>query len=328
MNRAGKKRLRKPERRAMQLYLAPMEGITTYIFRNAYHTHFGGADKYFTPFLSNSNMTRRDENEILPEHNCGMTVIPQILTNRAEEFLAIASRIADLGYDTVNLNLGCPSGTVVAKKRGVGFLSDPVALDRFLDQIYEACPLRISIKTRIGISHLSEWEDLLHIYRKYPIEELIIHPRLQQDFYNGTPHYSAYRLAGQMLEGTAIPLCYNGDIISSSDPETLSDELPGLSRVMIGRGILMNPDLIGELHHTAFKTSFKERFRSFHDEIYHGYREIMSGDTPTLYKMKDLWNFMGKNKRFPNPDKLLKKIRKAQTCSAYDSAVSELLSCL
>lgn len=312
----------------MQLYLAPMEGITTYIFRNAYHTHFGGADKYFTPFLANSNMTRRDENEILPEHNCGMTVIPQILTNRAEEFLAIARRIADLGYDTVNLNLGCPSGTVVAKKRGAGLLSNPVLLDRFLDRIYGACPLRISIKTRIGISHLSEWEDLLKIYRKYPIEELIIHPRLQQDFYNGTPHYSTYRLAVQMLDDTAIPLCYNGDITSSSDPETLADELPVLPRVMIGRGVLMNPDLIGELHHTDFEASFKERFRAFHDEIYQGYRGIMSGDTPTLYKMKDLWNFMGKNKRFPDPGKSLKKIRKAQTCSAYDSAVSELLSCL
>ena len=167
----------------MELYLAPMEGITTYLFRNAYHAHFGGADKYFTPFLSNRNMTRRDVNEILPEHNRGMTVIPQILTNRAEEFLEIARRVADLGYDTVNLNLGCPSGTVVAKKRGAGLLTDPASLDRFLDQIYEACPLRISIKTRIGISRLSEWEVLLRIYRKYPIEELIIHPRLQREFY-------------------------------------------------------------------------------------------------------------------------------------------------
>ena len=112
-----------------------MEGITTYLFRNAYHTHFDGADKYFTPFLSNRNMTRRDEYEILPEHNCGMTVIPQILTNRAEEFLEIARRVADLGYDTVNLNLGCPSGTVVAKKRGAGLLTDPASLDRFLDQM-------------------------------------------------------------------------------------------------------------------------------------------------------------------------------------------------
>lgn len=312
----------------MELYLAPMEGITTYLFRNAYHAHFGGADKYFTPFLSNRNMTRRDVNEILPEHNCGMTVVPQILTNRAEEFLEIARRVADLGYDAVNLNLGCPSGTVVAKKRGAGLLTDPASLDRFLDQIYEACPLRISLKTRIGISRLSEWEDLLRIYRKYPIEELIIHPRLQQDFYNGTPHYDAYRLAAEMLADTSIPLCYNGDIISASDPETLSDELPGLNHIMIGRGVLMNPDLIGELHHSVPDAPFKERFRAFHDEIYRGYREIMSGDTPTLYKMKDLWNFMGKNKRFPNPDKLLKKIRKAQSCSAYDSVVSELLSCL
>ncbi|MDE6844315.1 MAG: tRNA-dihydrouridine synthase family protein, partial [Lachnospiraceae bacterium] len=181
----------------MMYYLAPMEGITTYIYRNAHARYFGGIDKYFTPFISDKNlaanknsvsdksMNSREIRDILPDHNAGIPLVPQVLTNHADRFLAVASKIASYGYDTVNLNLGCPSGTVTAKKRGSGFLSVPDELDAFLYEIYEKCPLKISIKTRLGVSDLSEWDRLLNIYAKYPIHELIIHTRLQQEFYTG-----------------------------------------------------------------------------------------------------------------------------------------------
>ena len=140
----------------MKFYLAPMEGITTYIYRNAYNHYFGGIDKYFTPFIASKKMNRREMNEILPEHNEHITVVPQILTNRSDEFLQITQKIAEYGYPTVNLNLGCPSGTVTARKRGAGFLSVLDELERFLYEIYEKSPLKISIKTRIGIASVDE----------------------------------------------------------------------------------------------------------------------------------------------------------------------------
>ena len=315
----------------MKIYLAPMEGITIYIYRNAYHHHFGGIDKYFTPFIASKKLNRRELNEILPEHNQNLNVVPQILTNRAEEFLLIAGKIAGYGYQTVNLNLGCPSGTVVSRKRGAGFLSIPDALDRFLYEIYEKSPVRISIKTRIGIESVAEWARILEIYQKYPLAELIIHPRLQKEFYQYQPHAEAFEAAVAALPHT--PLCYNGDIVSKKSYETLLDRLPQTDRIMIGRGILKNPALPAQLRQctpecTCPKEPLKteslkiETLKAFHDEIFEGYAAQMPGETPTLFKMKDLWTYLSES--FAAPDKHLKKIRKASNYTEYHIAVNHL----
>ena len=207
----------------MAIYFAPLEGITTYIYRNAFHHVYGGADKYFTPFITSATMSHREQMDTLPEHNSEITVVPQILTNRVDEFLDIAKRLHDLGYETVNLNLGCPSGTVVSKKRGSGFLSVPDDLHRFLDEIFDGCECNISIKTRIGLSSLDEWEAILKVYQQIPMEELIIHPRLQKEFYKGTPHLEAFALAKEMLPNTR--LCYNGDIYSVASYENVMEQV-------------------------------------------------------------------------------------------------------
>lgn len=314
----------------MKFYLAPMEGITTYIYRNAYNHYFGGIDKYFTPFIASKKMNRREMNEILPEHNAHITVVPQILTNRSDEFLQITRKIAEYGYTTVNLNLGCPSGTVTARKRGAGFLSILDELERFLYEIYEQSPLKISIKTRIGVESVDEWENILELYKNYPMEELIIHPRLQKELYKFTPHKDAYAAAVAALPD--IPLCYNGDITSLQSYEALLDAVPRTDCIMIGRGILRNPGLITQLDEHINNVSClgdmqsahvaKETLKTFHDEIFEGYSAQMSGETPTLFKMKDLWTYLIES--FEASDKYLKKIRKASTYSEYKIAVNNL----
>ena len=304
----------------MKFYLAPMEGITTYIYRNAYNHYFGGIDKYFTPFIASKKMNRREMNEILPAHNEHITVVPQILTNRSDEFLQITRKIAEYGYPTVNLNLGCPSGTVTARKRGAGFLSVLDELERFLYEIYEKSPLKISIKTRIGIASVNEWENILELYKKYPVEELIIHPRLQKEFYKFTPHKEAYTAAIAALPN--IPLCYNGDITSPQSYEALLDAVPQTDCIMIGRGILRNPALVKQLKEIPSALFTKETLKAFHDEIFEGYAAQMSGETPTLFKMKDLWTYLIES--FEAPDKYLKKIRKASNYSEYKIAVNNL----
>lgn len=301
-------------------YLAPMEGLTTFIYRSAYNRYFGRIDKYFTPFISSRKMNSREINEILPEHNEGMTVVPQILTNHAEEFLQITEQIAAFGYKSVNLNLGCPSGTVTAKKRGAGFLSVPEQLDEFLYTIFEKSSLKISIKTRIGVSSEEEWDKLLAIYSKYPIDELIIHPRLQQDQYKGTPHKSAFQKAQDTLQ---FPLCYNGDIHSPQDFATLLSEIPAVSHIMLGRGILKDPYLVHKLRGDINTVPNKDTIKEFHNEIFTRYAEIMSGETPVLYKMKDLWTYLSQS--FTTPEKYLKKIRKANNFADYKAAVDSLL---
>ena len=303
----------------MKYYLAPMEGLTTYTFRTVWNQYYGGMDKYFTPFISNRRMSSRELNDILPEHNVGMNTVPQILTNKADEFLALAKQLSDYGYETVNLNLGCPSGTVVAKNRGAGFLGTPRELALFLDEIFEKCPLKISIKTRIGMDDLEEWKPLLSIYEKYPMEELIIHPRLQTEGYGGTPHLDAFAEAAERLH---CPLCYNGDITSPASLEKLLTALPNVETVMIGRGILQNPELLAMLQGNDSVTADLATLRAFHDTLLESYQKIMSGDTNTLYKMKDLWTFLSKS--FINADKYLKKIRKANRVSDYRIAVNSL----
>lgn len=308
----------------MQIYLAPMEGITTFVYRNALARYYGGIDKYFTPFLSNKSLSHKEINEVSPEHNKGLTVVPQILTNRADVFLSIAAQLADYGYREVNLNLGCPSGTVVAKKRGAGFLSIPDALDAFLEHIFEKCSLDISVKTRIGIESVEEWEKLLAIYGKYPLKELIIHPRLQKEFYGGTPHAETFRAAQEVLP--ALLLCYNGDIVSRSSYDALAGRLAPLECVMLGRGVLSRPTLPialkTQVPDTVPEAGALKQFWAFHDEILEEYQSLMSGDQPVLFHMKELWSYM---RMFPGlTDRQLKQIRKARRIEEYKNVIAQI----
>lgn len=309
----------------MQFYMAPMEGLTGYVFRNAYQKYFGDIDKYFTPFLTNKKLNYKETNDVLPEHNKHMQVIPQILTNRTDVFFEIAQELKQYGYQEVNLNLGCPSQTVVTKKRGAGFLAVPEELDIFLEEIYEKCPLKISIKTRIGIESAREWERLLEIYEKYPLTELIIHPRVQKDFYKNKPDIEAFAYA---LEHSRHSLCYNGEIHGKEAFDQLCLEMQGctckkqVEKIMLGRGILKNPALAGVLKGTAVSLT-PEKLQAFHDEILEGYIAIMSGDRNTLFRMKELWSYLGNS--LIEPEKYLKKIRKAQRIAEYEAVVNVML---
>ena len=312
--------LYKKERNSMNRYLAPMEGITTYNYRNAHHTFFPGVDKYYTPFLSpgkNKLFTSREENDILPEHNQGIPVVPQILTNQAEDFLKVAVILQKYGYTELNLNLGCPSGTVVSKGKGAGFLSYPKELDQFLATIFEHYTGKLSIKTRIGKESPEEFEALLDIYNQYPLEELIIHPRVQKDFYKNTPNHHVFANA---LRKSKNPVCYNGDLFTKAEVESFVDEYGQDIPLMFGRGIIANPGLITGL--ALGRALDKEVLQEFHNTIYEGYEEIMSGERNVLFKMKELWYYM--MHMFTNPEKYAKKIKKAQTGADYKAAVASL----
>ena len=304
----------------MNIYMAPMESLTGYIYRNAFAEFYGGIDKYFTPFIASKKLSSKEKNDILPEHNKGLSVIPQILANKPGEFLSIAKQLENYGYDSVNLNLGCPSGTVTAKKRGAGFLSDLKELENFLTEIFERCPLKISVKTRIGIEDESEWEEILKLYNQFPLDELIIHPRLRKDFYSGRVRLDAYELA---VKKSRHSLCYNGDICSSEDYSGLLDRFPETASIMLGRGLLARPSLANEIRTGSTEFEYG-RFRCFHECIYNGYKGIMSGDRNVLFKMKELWVFMGRS--FPEADRLLKQIQKCNSCTEYEMTVSNIFA--
>lgn len=300
----------------MQYYLAPLEGITTYVYRNAYHKHFKKMDKYFTPFIvphKDKKFNTRELKELSPEHNQGLNVIPQLLTNNAEDFLKTAKDIVQMGYKEINLNLGCPSKTVVTKKKGSGFLEYPEELDRFLDIIYGNADFKISVKTRIGKDSPDEFYQLLEVYNKYPIEELTIHPRVQADYYQNTPNLDMFKVA---YEESKNPICYNGDIRTTDDLTSLIQQFPDLKHVMIGRGIIHNPGLL---------TNFdKEILLSFHNMILEEYIKISSGERNVLFKMKELWFYM--LAMFENVEKIGKKIKKTERLKEYEAIINMLFT--
>lgn len=330
----------------MKYYLAPLEGITGYIYRKAYHTYFRPADKYFTPFIvpNQKGVFRSgDLNDILPEHNKGMYLVPQILTNRSEDFIRTAKQIAEYGYDEINLNLGCPSPKVVAKGRGSGFLFETDRLDRFLEEIFEGLDLKISIKTRTGKYDYEEFEELLRIYNRYPLEELIIHPRVQQDFYKNKPNWDVFEDAVAKSES---PLCYNGDIYTKADYEEWKERFPEVDAVMLGRGVLRNPMLIEQLAEAdeskksateadeskkrtteaggTKNGAEKERVRLFVDKLLADYTEVSGGERNVLFKMKELWFYLGE--AFTDSSRYMNQIKKAQNMSAYLEAVDALFA--
>ena len=302
------------------LSFAPLEGITGWIFRQVHHAMFPGLSRYYTPFFAptaDSPLTGRGLRDMHPDHNRGVPVVPQLLTNRAEDFIASARLLQDLGYKEVNLNLGCPSGTVVAKKKGAGFLSQPQALARFLDQIFQTLDVNISIKTRIGVENLEEWPPLLDLFQRYPICELIIHPRLRRDFYRGQPRREAFTYA---VAHSRLPLCYNGDLFSPQDCWDLARQFPSVDRLMAGRGLVCNPALGRQLQGGPPLT--KAELQAFHDRLLDGSQSVLSGDWPVLGKMKELWSYWAR--LFPAPEKPLKAMRKAKTLTDYTFAAQSL----
>ena len=323
----------------MLFYMAPLEGLTTYIYRNAFHRHFPPMDKYFTPFIvpaSKRPLRTRELRDTAPENNAGLPVVPQILTNNADMFLEACKALADLGYEEVNLNTGCPSGTVTSHHKGAGFLQVPDLLDAFLDQVFRKIPIRISVKTRLGWSDPSEFENLLPIFNRYPLSELILHPRVREEYYRGTPHRDAF---AEALENSRHPLVFNGTLFTAADIRNLTAECPGTSGVMLGRGLLANPHLPGQYRSEKASETIpssgagerilpagpsKDTLRAFHDDIYNGYLQTLSGPDPVIHKMKELWGYLLYS--FSHPEKHEKALRKAHRLSEYELFVSRVFA--
>ncbi len=310
----------------MKYYLAPMEGLTGYIFRQAHHEHFHNFDKYFTPFISPTKkkiLKTRERKDVAVDNNKGMNTVPQILTNNADNFVDTVQYLKELGYTEVNLNLGCPSATVVTGHKGAGILEDPDKLNRFFDEIFDKCnDVNISVKTRLGMFFSSEFEDILKVFNRYPISEIIIHPRVREDYYTGQPDLDTFADA---LSSTDIPVCYNGDINTPSDVDMIVKRFPIIQAIMIGRGVLRNPGLLDEIiTGEQTKTSTKAEF---HDTLLNGYIKDLKNEKDVLFKMKEMWSYLETSFRDnPEHDTLLKCIRKAGNISEYKVAVSKLIN--
>ncbi len=309
----------------IKYYGAPMEGVNSVFYRNAQEELFGGIEKHISPFLvpngDGIRFKRKQLMDILPENNRVEQVTPQLLTNKAEDFVRASKEFADLGYKEVNLNLGCPSGTVVSKKKGSGFLAYPEELDQFLYEIFEKCPLEITVKTRLGIVDPEEFYPILEIYNRYQMRELILHPRVQKDMYKYPPHMAGVQ---KIIEESKNPICYNGDIFTPQDAKLIAETYPQINSIMLGRGLITNPALVREIE--GGKRLELEEIIALHNRLYSEYKEYLFGDTNLLYRMKEYWYYLIMN--FEDHKKLYKKLRKATKLETYQEVVHDIFTTL
>ena len=304
----------------MELYFAPLEGLTDSIFRRVHHTYFPGLDRYYMPFLSPTvqrRLTHKEERELPDAGSVPFCAVPQILTKNAEDFLWAAQVCHDRGYREVNLNLGCPSGTVVAKGKGAGMLADPESLDRFLDTVFSRTPIEISVKTRLGISEEGEFPALVEIFNRYPIRLLILHPRLRKDFYDAPIREEAFRYA---LENSRIPLCYNGNLCSPEQIRALSLQYPQVESVMLGRGLIGDPGMLTPEGTRA------DTLEAFHECLLEEYLAAFGGSRNAMFRLKEHWRYL--LCRFEGSDRLGKRLRKTTDLAEYRAITREIFRTL
>lgn len=308
----------------MEFYLAPMEGLTGHIVRNAFHHNFNQIDKYYTPFIpAAKGMSKKIERDIHPDNNKGIKVIPQIMSNRADEVIHLGKQLEKYGYDEININFGCPSGTVSSKKRGSGFLAYPDEMEAFFEELFSKVDFKISVKTRVGYTDDKDWEKIADIYSRYPIDELTVHPRIRTDFYKPILRLEDFEIAVNKINQKQTALCYNGDIVDTESFNKIHERFTSVERFMIGRGLIARPGLImdikGELNDLE---DYRKRLRAYHDEIVEQYNILYQGQKDTLFRMKEHWSYLCNN--FYDCDKLLKKIKKSQNLTDYGIAVNEI----
>ena len=303
----------------MRYYYAPMEGITDATFRRLHAKYFPGVDRYFMPFLSptiHRTLTHREARELPRADTVDFAAVPQLLGKNVEDMLWAIGVCADQGYDEVNINLGCPSGTVVSKGKGSGMLSDIFALDAFLDAIYAKAVLPVSLKTRIGVNDSENWEKILEIYRDYPVKELTVHPRIRKAFYKGDCDMAAFAKA---VEGSPFPVCYNGNVTSIADAETIAAQFPGVESVMIGRGLVADPGMLSG-------GTDRDTLKAFLGELSDTYCRVFESKRNAIYRMKDNWHYL--IGLFEGSEKLWKEMRKSTDYDRFMAIANEIIETL
>ena len=303
----------------MRYYFAPMEGLTDSIYRRLHHKYFPGVDRYYMPFLSptiHRSLTHKEDRELPLADSVPFTAVPQVLTKVSDDFLWAAQICHDRGYDEVNLNIGCPSGTVVSKGKGSGMLRSPDVLDAFLEEVFAKSSLPISVKTRLGLEKREEFPVILEVLNRYPIKELTVHPRVRKQFYDGSVDMEMFDYAAKHSKN---PLCYNGDILTIPQAEALQEKYPQIQSVMIGRGLIADPGMLSG-------GTGKAALEGFMNELMAVYEVEFGGSRNAIFRLKENWGFL--HSRFEGCDKLWKRLRKTTDAAEFKAISAEIFHTL
>ena len=309
---------------SLTLLSSPLQGFTDFRFRNAFQHYFGGIDTFYSPYIKlNGKLAINGayERDILPENNTTLEVIPQIITNDAEEFLFVANYVQQLGYKELNWNLGCPYPMVAKCGMGSGLISNTSQIEHILQRVHEETNIIVSMKMRMGYENPTEILDVFPILDRFPIKNIAIHARIGKQLYKGGVDLDSFQ---KCLDHTKHKIYYNGDITSVEKLRMMQDRFPSIDHWMIGRGLISDPFLPSMIKNntTEYPKNRLEIFENFHDTIYHDYDAYLSGPTPIRMKMLGFWEYFSES--FSNPQKTFKKIKKAGNSKNYEAAVKEI----
>jgi len=307
------------------LLSSPLQGFTDFRFRNAFNQYFGGIDTYYSPYIRlNGKFTVKPayERDILPNNNTALEVIPQIMTNDADEFLFVANYVKQFGYKELNWNLGCPYPMVINRGLGSGLINDPQKINSILERVHAESDILVSMKVRMGYEKSEELLDVLPVLDKYPIKNIAIHARIGKQLYKGGVDLDSFQ---RCLEHTDHKVYYNGDITSVAYYNELVERFPSIDHWMIGRGLISDPFLPSMIKNNTnqYPENRIEIFSKFHDTLFNEFEQALSGPKHITLKMLHYWEYFSTS--FSNPQKTLKKIKKAKTIQAYDDAVKDIL---
>ena len=308
------------------LLSSPLQGFTDFRFRNAFNKHFGGIDTFYSPYIRlNGKLVVKNsyERDILPDNNTQLEVIPQIITNDAEEFLFVAKYVQQFGYKELNWNLGCPYPMVTKQGMGSGLICDPGKINHILDRAHNETNILVSMKMRMGYENAEEILETLPVLDKYPLKNIAIHARIGKQLYKGGVDLDAFQ---RCVDNTKHKLYYNGDITTLAKFKEMQERFPSIDHFMIGRGLIADPFLPSMIKNntTEYPKNRMDIFSTFHDEIYQQYDAALSGPTPIKMKMLGFWEYFSQS--FSNPQKTYKKIKKATNPHKYRQAVVEILN--
>jgi len=307
------------------LLSSPLQGFTDFRFRNAFNNYFGGIDTFYAPYIRLNGkriIKPAYQRDILPENNVDLEVIPQIITNDADEFLFVANYVKQLGYKELNWNLGCPYPMVTKCGMGSGLINDSAKINEILTKVHSESDIIVSMKMRLGYDNSQEILNVLPVLDTFPLKNIAIHARIGKQLYKGGVDLNAFQ---QCIENTNHKLYYNGDITSVAKFYEMQQRFPTINHWMIGRGLIADPFLPSMIKNntTEYPINRLDLFSEFHDILYQQYGESLSGATHLLLKMYHLWEYFSTT--FSNPRKTLKKIKKAHSIKNYNAAVKEIL---
>jgi tRNA-dihydrouridine synthase len=307
------------------LLSSPLQGFTDYRFRNALHRYFGGIDTFYAPYIRlNGKFVIKPgyQRDLQLKNNSTLTVIPQVMTNDADEFIFVSKYVRELGYTELNWNLGCPYPMVINRCMGSGLINDPQRIDRILERVHNETDIVVSMKMRMGYEHSGEILDVFPVLEKYPIKNVAIHARIGKQLYKGGVDLQSFQ---RCVDNTSIPLYYNGDITSVESHTRLKEQFPMIDHWMIGRGLISDPSLPQMIKNgdTEYPADRLEMFSKFHDTLLSEFQDTLSGEKHVTQKMSSYWEYFAASMR--SPIRMIKKIRKAKTMNDYEHAVAQLL---